>query len=60
MIIFIFRECTRLCEGIGLRAHSFTKISKDKEKLNPKLAQKFGKLFKEVVYFITDFIKSFI
>lgn len=35
------RECTRLCEGIGLRAHTFTKINKDKEKFNPKLAQKF-------------------
>jgi len=31
-----------LCEGIGLRAHTFTKINKDKEKFNPKLAQKFG------------------
>lgn len=41
--ISIFRECTRLCEGIGLRAHTFTKINKDKEKFNPKLAQKFGK-----------------
>ncbi|XP_025418764.1 probable ATP-dependent RNA helicase DDX52 [Sipha flava] len=35
------RECTRLCEGIGLRAHTFTKINKDKEKFNPKLNQKF-------------------
>ncbi|VVC29257.1 Helicase, C-terminal,Helicase superfamily 1/2, ATP-binding domain,P-loop containing nucleoside [Cinara cedri] len=35
------RECTRLCEGIGLRPHTFTKINKDKEKFNPKLAQKF-------------------
>lgn len=43
MIFFlIYRECTRLCEGIGLRAHTFTKINKDKEKFNPKLAQKFG------------------
>lgn len=31
-----------MCEGIGLRAHTFTKINKDKEKFNPKLAQKFG------------------
>jgi len=35
------RECTRLCEGIGLRAHTFTKINKDKEKFNPKLTKKF-------------------
>lgn len=42
-IKYFYRECTRLCEGIGLRAHTFTKINKDKEKFNPKLAQKFGK-----------------
>lgn len=32
----------RLCEGIGLRVHTFTKINKDKEKFNPKLSKKFG------------------
>ncbi|XP_050432332.1 probable ATP-dependent RNA helicase DDX52 [Adelges cooleyi] len=36
-----FRECMRLCEGIGLRAQTFTKITKDKEKFNPKTTQKF-------------------
>jgi len=55
--IFFYRECTRLCEGIGLRAHTFTKINKDKEKFNPKLAQKFGKdyinyLVKKILLFI--------
>lgn len=43
VIIIFFRECLRLCEGTGLRPHTFTKINKDKEKFNPKLAQKFGK-----------------
>lgn len=42
LFVFFYRECTRLCEGIGLRAHTFTKINKDKEKFNPKLAKKFG------------------
>jgi hypothetical protein len=45
--LFFYRECTRLCEGIGLRAHTFTKFNKDKEKFNPKLAQKFGKNYIE-------------
>ncbi|XP_050539568.1 probable ATP-dependent RNA helicase DDX52 [Daktulosphaira vitifoliae] len=35
------RECSRLCEGIGLRSHTFTKMNKDKEKFNPKSTKKF-------------------
>lgn len=51
-LVFFYRECTRLCEGIGLRAHTFTKINKDKEKFNPKLAKKFGNCqFDECLYF---------